>query len=129
MLSVFDCRERAGLASHEVVLGVSPCPRHETLLASYLLNLRRGERFVLEMIVADLRGFLDLGVPDYAGDVFVVLRLFLESRPHLSLRSRPRREVASSGAVDEMLSACRVGQDALPITAFATVSSDRRSAV
>lgn len=84
MLSLFECRERAGLGSHEVVLGATLGQRHEALLASYLLNLSRGERFVLEMIVADLRGFVDLGALDLAGDVFVVLRLFLDGRPHLS---------------------------------------------
>lgn len=127
MLSVSECRMRAGLESHEVVLGASPSPRHETLLASYLLNVKKGERFVLEMIVADLRAFLDLGAPDSAGDVFVVLRLFLESRPHL--RGRPRREIASRGVGPDMLGACGIRERAFPIDAFESVRNDRRMAI
>lgn len=127
MLSVYECRERAGLGSHEVVLGVSPSLRHETLLASYLLSLKKGERFVLEMIVADLRAFLDLGVPDYAGDVFVVLRLFLESRPNLTLRGRSRREFAFSGDDLGMFGACGLRPGEFPV-AFEGVGNDRRTA-
>lgn len=92
MITVSKCQARAGLASTEVVLGVPRCARHDQLLASYLLNLKKGEHFVLEMIVADLRGFLDLGSLAYAADVFMILRIFLESRPHLDVGASARRE-------------------------------------
>lgn len=92
MLSASQCQRQAGLSSHEVVLGVSPTEKHERLLASYMLNIVRGERFVFEMIVADVRGFIDLGALDYAGDTFIVLRRFLDSRPHLRRMRISRRE-------------------------------------
>lgn len=92
MLSASQCQKQAGLSAHEVVLGVLPSEKHERLLASYMLNIVKGERFVFEMIVADVRGFIDLGVLDYAGDAFIVLRRFLDSRPHLRRLQISRRE-------------------------------------
>lgn len=128
MLSILECRERAGLGSHEVVLGVTPCAHHDKLLASYLLNLEKGERFVLEMIVADLRGFLDLGAPDYAGDVFVVLRTFLDGRPQLSLRGRERR-MAAWPDLAKAPDASRTPQDAFPAASFEVLGGDGRAAI
>ncbi len=88
MLTFAQCANIAGLASHEMILGASPSRRHEALLVSYLLNLHRGPVAVREMIVSDLRGFLDLGARDCAGDLLLVLRLFLSQYPEA--RRAPR---------------------------------------
>ncbi len=82
MISVARCADIAGLNQRELVLGIEPSERHRWLLSSYLLNQRLGRRAVGEIIVGDLRRYLDLGVPARAADLLIVLRLFLsENRP------------------------------------------------
>lgn len=81
MISLTQCMATAGLAPNEAILGVGHCPRHRSLLASYLLHLDRGPGAVRKMIVADLRSFLDLGALRRAADLLVVLRLFLSEQP------------------------------------------------
>ena len=85
MITVEQCAEFAGLASHEMVLGATPSARHRVLLSSYVLNLWRGPKTVRKMIVADIRLWLDLGRPDYAADFLVVLRQFLSDYPEARL--------------------------------------------
>ena len=85
MITVEQCVEFAGLASHEVILGATPSAKHRVLLSSYVLNLWRGPKTVRKMIVADIRLWLDLRRPDYAADFFVVLRLFLSEYPEARL--------------------------------------------
>lgn len=81
MITISECAAFAGLASNELVLGAVPSTRHHSLLSSYLLNSHRGLQAVRAMIVADLRGFLDLGVSVRAADLLIVLRMFLTDFP------------------------------------------------
>jgi hypothetical protein len=97
MISVSECAAEAGLASNELVLGAVPSARHESLLSSYLLNSHRGLDSVRAMIVADLRRFLDLGVPARAADLLIVLRLLLTDHPQ-ARRVTPRLESAVRSA-------------------------------
>ncbi|MBG0809787.1 hypothetical protein IY145_10395 [Methylosinus sp. H3A] len=90
MITVSQCAAQAGLASNELVLGAIPSPEHDALLESYLLNGHRGLGAVRAMIVADLRGFLDLGVTARASDLLIVLRLLLTAHPEAGLAVRPR---------------------------------------
>jgi hypothetical protein len=99
MITVTQCAALAGLASNEMVLGVTPSARHHSLLASYLLNLGRGPVAVRTMIVADLRAFLDLGAARRAADLLIVLRFFLSKHPeagYVPLRLERRNVVANS---------------------------------
>ncbi len=54
---------------------------NRALLSSYLLNLWRGPEDVRKLIVADVRLWIELGVPERAADVFLVLRQFLTEFP------------------------------------------------
>ncbi|MBY6242745.1 hypothetical protein [Methylosinus sp. Sm6] len=94
MISVSECAALAGLSSNELVLGASPSAKHRSLLSSYLLNAHRGLEAVRELIVADLRRFLDLGVPARAADLLIVLRMLLTHHPEArrpDLLYAPRR--------------------------------------
>lgn len=95
MITVSQCAAQAGLASHELVLGAIPSPEHDAVLESYLLNGHRGLSAVREMIVADLRGFLDLGVTARAADLMIVLRLLLTAHPEAGIVARPRAAEAT----------------------------------
>ena len=77
MVTVKECAAFAGLASNEMVLGATPSATHRVLLSGYLLNLRRGPKVVRKLIVADIRMWLDFGMPKYAADSLIVLRRFL----------------------------------------------------
>lgn len=90
MISVMECGRQAGLSSHELIIGPIPTARHEALLSSYLLSLRSGPTVVRNMIVSDLRGFLDLGVRQRAADLLIVLRLFL-TRFELEEKAAPAK--------------------------------------
>ncbi|HXY57498.1 MAG TPA: hypothetical protein VEH76_02855 [Methylocystis sp.] len=115
MISILECAESAGLSSRDLLLGVSPSPRHRQLLDSYLLNLDRGAVNVREMIVADLHAFLDLGLPERAADALVALRLFLDAFPEArSRRRRPPREPGDAGASIIALAAFRPGRRQIP---------------
>jgi hypothetical protein len=81
MITAAQCAAYAGLESSELLLGATPSERHYSLLASYLLNLQRGVLPVRDMIVADLRAFIDLGARQRAADLLLVLRLFLSAYP------------------------------------------------
>ena len=81
MITLTQCAAFAGLTANEFVLGVSPSAKHQLLLSSYLVHLGRGQAAVREIIVADLRIFLDLGVSQRAADLLIVLRLFLSDYP------------------------------------------------
>lgn len=65
-----------------------PSAEQERRLASYLLNRHRGVAAVRDILVADIRGFVDLGQPHVAADLVVVLRLLLTRCPeaHSDLR-------------------------------------------
>ncbi|QGM98189.1 hypothetical protein [Methylocystis parvus] len=64
------------LASNEIVLSAAVTPMHRSLLASYRMNAHRGENSARDLIVRDLRSFLDLGALDRATDLLIVLALF-----------------------------------------------------
>ena len=101
MLTMEQCRIFSRLVSNEMVMGAAPSPMHRAWLSGYLLNLKWGQATVREMIVADIRAALDLGALDRAGDLPVVLRLFLsdhseawkrQDRNVVDLRPAPMQE-------------------------------------
>jgi hypothetical protein len=57
-------------------LCVAPSARHRSILASYLLNIKRGEAVVFDMMLADYHRFLDLGARERASDLLHALWLF-----------------------------------------------------
>ncbi len=75
MISVELCA--AGLATPELPLCALPSERHKFLLQSYRFNLKRGKTSVCEMILDDLRRFMDLGAWERAADLLVVHRLLM----------------------------------------------------
>ena len=81
MISMQECAEYAGLAPDELDFDVAISRRHAASLASYLFNIHRGVVNVRQMIIADLWGYLDLGVRAKACDTMVVLRMFLSNFP------------------------------------------------
>ena len=81
MVSVKECAAFARLASNQIILGASPSSKHRVLLSSYVLNLSRGPISVRRMIVADIAMWLDLGMPEQASDLVLVLRQFLSDYP------------------------------------------------
>ena len=91
MISVTQCAESSGLAPNELILGVTPSSRHHSLLASYLFNRERSPAALRDMIISDIRSFLDLGAKQRAADLLIVLRLFLSDYPRARRRA-PRRE-------------------------------------
>jgi len=81
MVSVKECEAFARLASNQIILGATPSAKHRVLLSSYLLSLSRGPKAVRRMIVADMGMWLDLGMPEQASDLLIVLRQFLADYP------------------------------------------------
>jgi hypothetical protein len=77
MNSINECEVLARTASDELTLCAVPSAKHSALLASYLLNLKRGEIAVCNMMFADFRQFLELGAQERAADVLHVLRRFV----------------------------------------------------
>ncbi|TLG73766.1 hypothetical protein FEV16_13260 [Methylocystis sp. B8] len=69
--------------------------KQQRLLASYLLNLQRGERFVFETMIADIHRLADLGAYELATDVFVALCIFMRDRPRFSAYGRRNRAFRS----------------------------------
>ena len=107
MLTMEQCKIFSRLVSNEMVMGPVPSPKHRARLSGYLLNLKWGQATVREMIVADIRAALDLGALDRAGDLLVVLRLFLSDHPEarkrqdrnvVDLRPAPMQEPKCIGA-------------------------------
>ncbi len=80
-MTMEQCKIFSGLVSNEMVMGPAPSPKHRARLSGYLLNLKWGKATIREMIVADIRAALDFGALDRAGDLLVVLRLFLSDHP------------------------------------------------
>ena len=81
MITCAQCAVFAGLAANEICLGPTPSAKHRSLLTSYLVNLKRGPEVVRDMIVSDLRCWLDLGAVQQAADLLIVLRHFLSDYP------------------------------------------------
>jgi len=84
----------AGLAASEMVVGVTPSARHDRLLYSYMFNIERGPAAVHDMMVADLRRFLDLGARREAADRLIVLRRFLSEHPQAGKVAPERKREA-----------------------------------
>ncbi len=97
MITLEQCARFANLEPHEILAGVSPETRHDALLQSYMFNIGRGEAVVREMMVADLRRFLDLGARARAADALVVLRLFLTLFPRARAVAAKAGEAAAAG--------------------------------
>lgn len=81
MISLTQCMVLEDLGSNETISGVAPGAKHHSLLLSYLFNLKRGDAFVRDMIIADLRSSIDIGATQQAADLLVVLRLFFSEYP------------------------------------------------
>lgn len=77
MITLEECAKFAALETNELFTGAVLSTRHQSLLSSYLLNLKRGPRAVRTMIVSDIRAAIDLGASKYAADLVLVLRMFL----------------------------------------------------
>jgi hypothetical protein len=97
MITLAQYAAFSGLASHELILGAVPSTKHQNLLSSYMFNLHRGAVAVREIIVYDLRGFLDLGATNRAADLLVVLRLFLSKYPEA--RCAPLEKDSAGGVL------------------------------
>jgi hypothetical protein len=89
MISVVECASFAGLAPNELILGVSPSRRHDSLLQSYLSISSPSKAVLRELIVSDLRGFLALGAMRQAADRLMVLRRLLSDHPEARIVSPP----------------------------------------
>jgi hypothetical protein len=89
MITLKECETFARLVSNEMVLGATPAAAHRALLSSYLLNLWRGPKTVRKMIVADIRMWLDFGMPEHAADLLIVLRQFLLDYPESRFEQQP----------------------------------------
>jgi hypothetical protein len=84
MLTLSQLAAATGFSTNEFVMGVSPSARHRTLLDSYLMNLDRGPAAVHDMMVADLRRWVDLGAMSRAADLVIVLRQFVFDHPRVA---------------------------------------------
>jgi len=89
MITLKECETFARLVSKEMVLGATPAVAHRALLSSYLVNLWRGPKAVRRMIVADIRMWLDFGMPEQAADLLIVLRQFLLDYPESRFEQQP----------------------------------------
>lgn len=65
----------------------APSEAHERTLASYLLNRHRGAAAVRDILVADIRAFVDLGQSRAAADLMIVLRMLLARWPETRRRA------------------------------------------
>jgi hypothetical protein len=81
MTTLDDVRSATGLCPEEMIVGVTETEMHRVVLASYLSNLWRGPEVVRDLMVADIRTALDLGVAERAADLLLVLRQFLALHP------------------------------------------------
>ncbi|BDV39804.1 hypothetical protein [Methylocystis bryophila] len=77
MMSEAECAQYVGIALAELPSPTVFCSKHRSLLESYRLNLKWGERTVCKMILSDFWSFMELGAKSRAADQFLVLRLFL----------------------------------------------------
>jgi hypothetical protein len=87
--SLEETRSATGLRSEEIIVGAAETEALHATLRSYLSNLWRGSDVVRDLIVADLRTALDLGVQDRAADLLLVLRLFLTDHADAALAPCP----------------------------------------
>ncbi len=89
MRTLEETRSATGLLPEEIIVGAAETAALHATLKSYLSNLWRGSDVVRELIVADIRTALDLGVQDRAADLLLVLRLFLTNHSDAALAPCP----------------------------------------
>ena len=75
------CDGCPGHSFDEENLHVAPSANHCRILSSYRLNMGMGASVVRDMLIADIRGLLDLGAKQKAADLRVVLECFFSDYP------------------------------------------------
>jgi hypothetical protein len=85
MRTLEETRSATGLRWEEIIVGATETEALRATLKSYLSNSWRGSEVVRDLIVADIRTALDLGVQERAGDLLLVLRLFLTDHAEAAL--------------------------------------------
>jgi hypothetical protein len=83
LAGIAECRKLTGLSSREMLLGVSPSPRHRATLRGYLRLCHGNVREVQHVLINDLRSYLEIGARHFAADQLIVLRLFLADQMRL----------------------------------------------
>jgi hypothetical protein len=83
LAGIAECRKLTGLSSREMLLGVSPSPRHRATLRGYLRLCHGNVREVQYVLINDLRSYLEIGARRFAADQLIVLRLFLADQTRL----------------------------------------------
>ena len=89
LATLAQCAEVSGLSSNEMLVGVVPARKHERLLESYHFNTGVGAGRLSARICFDIRTALQMGAPEQAADLLVVLRLFLAQNEEAVRRLRP----------------------------------------
>jgi len=89
MLNLPQRAAQMGFLEEEFTRGVSPSARRRSLLDSYLMNMRHGPAVIHEMMIADLRRWIDLGALSRAADVAIVLRQFVSDYPQVAFPLGP----------------------------------------
>ena len=87
LVGIKECRKLIGLRCREILLGVSPSPRHRATLRGYLRLCHGNVREVQDVIIHDLRSYLEIGARHFAADQLIVLRLFLADQLRVSSRT------------------------------------------
>ena len=101
MRTLEETRAATGLRSEEIIVGATETEALRATLSSYLSNLWRGSDVVRKLIVGDIRTALDLGVQERAGDLLLVLRLFLTHHAEAALAPCPCEQTCSALSFDE----------------------------
>lgn len=94
LASIDFCRKLAGLAPHEILLGVTPRARHARILAKYR-GARRSPAMARVRIVADLRAALARGARVEAADLLLALRQLLAQNAGMVAAAPLRRRPSS----------------------------------
>ncbi len=83
-------------------LNASLSDRQRALLSSYMLSIEQGPAAVREMIMFDMRGFFDLGIPQRAADLKAVLNAFSNRYPEarVASRSKPNQNLCRCDGMD-----------------------------
>lgn len=107
MISLAGCASCAKLPAGELISGATKCRKHDALLLTYILNTDKGPVAVREMILSDLRAFLDLGASTGTAGLLLVLQMFLSKYPEACLSVEDgdalrKRESFVRGRVREM---------------------------
>jgi hypothetical protein len=87
-ISVSQCAAFSGLATNELVLGVTPSVKHAQIYSSYLRNLGNDRGAVQEVIVAAIRAYIERGAMRPAADLLIVLRMLLSEESDMALFRR-----------------------------------------